>query len=80
MDENCTAKNVFNAQPIGTQRKDRLNLRRTDGLEKDLLVSRTKNWRTLARRWLVFRWPRLALGCRATEKRRKEVFIANVVD
>ncbi|GFY16598.1 hypothetical protein TNCV_2787251 [Trichonephila clavipes] len=34
-----------------------------DGLEKDLLVLRTKNWRTLARK-------RPTLGCRATDKGR----------
>ncbi|GFT37182.1 uncharacterized protein TNCV_1126481 [Trichonephila clavipes] len=38
-----TTKKVFNAQPIGTQRKGRLNLRWIDGLEKDLLVLRTRN-------------------------------------
>ncbi|GFT13942.1 uncharacterized protein TNCV_2615801 [Trichonephila clavipes] len=50
MNENCTTKKVFNPQLIGTRRKGRSNLRRIDGLEKDLLVSRTKNWRTLAGR------------------------------
>ncbi|GFS63856.1 hypothetical protein TNCV_1128681 [Trichonephila clavipes] len=32
-----------NAQPIGTRRKSRSNLRWIDGIEKDLLVLRTKN-------------------------------------
>ncbi|GFV91057.1 uncharacterized protein TNCV_1249391 [Trichonephila clavipes] len=57
MDENRTTKKVFNAQPIRTRRKGRANLRWIDGLEKDLLVLRTKNWRTLARRRLT--WKRL---------------------
>ncbi|GFU04273.1 uncharacterized protein TNCV_863791 [Trichonephila clavipes] len=72
MDENRTTKKVFNAQPIGTRRKGRPNLRWTDGLEKDLLVLRTKNWRTLAGSRLA--WKRLlekAKGCRATEDGRK---------
>ncbi|GFX66359.1 uncharacterized protein TNCV_343331 [Trichonephila clavipes] len=34
MDENRTTKKVFNAQPIGTQTKDKPILRRIDGLEK----------------------------------------------
>ncbi|GFX86835.1 uncharacterized protein TNCV_3751081 [Trichonephila clavipes] len=57
MNEDRTTKNVFNAQPIGTRRKGRPNLRWIDVLEKDLLVLRTKNWRTPARRKLV--WKRL---------------------
>ncbi|GFU59282.1 uncharacterized protein TNCV_4198051 [Trichonephila clavipes] len=57
MDENRTTKKVFNAKTIGTRRKGRPNLRWIDGLEKDLLVLRTKNWRTLARRRLA--WKRL---------------------
>ncbi|GFY35122.1 uncharacterized protein TNCV_5044971 [Trichonephila clavipes] len=56
MDEDSTSKKVFNAQPIGTRRKGRSNLRRIDGLEKDLLL-RTKNSRTLAGRRLT--WKRL---------------------
>ncbi|GFS68608.1 hypothetical protein TNCV_4585061 [Trichonephila clavipes] len=52
MDEDRTIKKVFNAQPIGRQRKGRTNLRWIDGPEKDLLALRTKNWRTLAERWL----------------------------
>ncbi|GFU11080.1 uncharacterized protein TNCV_4970041 [Trichonephila clavipes] len=47
MDEDLTTKKVFNAQPIGTRKKGRLNLRWTDGLEKDLLALRTKTWRRL---------------------------------
>ncbi|GFV64988.1 uncharacterized protein TNCV_763301 [Trichonephila clavipes] len=57
MNEDCTAKKVFNAQPIGTRRKGRPNLRWIDGLEKDLIVLRIKNWRTLAGRRLA--WKRL---------------------
>ncbi|GFU13181.1 uncharacterized protein TNCV_1445821 [Trichonephila clavipes] len=47
-DEDRTTKKVYNAQPIRTRRKGRPNLRGIDGLEKYLLVLRTKNWRTLA--------------------------------
>ncbi|GFU62719.1 uncharacterized protein TNCV_1518981 [Trichonephila clavipes] len=50
-------KKVFNAQPIGTRRKYRQNLRWIDGLEKDLLVLRASNWRTLTGRRLA--WKRL---------------------
>ncbi|GFW32309.1 uncharacterized protein TNCV_674681 [Trichonephila clavipes] len=57
MNEDLTTKKVFNSQPIGTQRKGRPNLGWIDGLEKDLLVLRTRNWRTLARRRLD--WERL---------------------
>ncbi|GFU48378.1 uncharacterized protein TNCV_3342691 [Trichonephila clavipes] len=53
MDEDRTTKTIFNARPIGTQRKDRPNLRWIDGLEKDLPVLRIKNWRALAGRRLV---------------------------
>ncbi|GFV67487.1 uncharacterized protein TNCV_4621681 [Trichonephila clavipes] len=53
MNEDCTTRKAFNAQPSGPRRKDRQNLRWTDGLEKDLLVLRTKNWRTLAGRRLT---------------------------
>ncbi|GFV01151.1 uncharacterized protein TNCV_1010721 [Trichonephila clavipes] len=63
MDENRTTKKVFNAQPIGTRRKGRPNLRWIDDLEKDLLILRTKNWRTLARRRLA--WKRLLEKARA---------------
>ncbi|GFW93108.1 hypothetical protein TNCV_3888491 [Trichonephila clavipes] len=42
-----TTKKVFNANPIGTRRKGRPNLRWIDVLEKVLLVLRTKNSRTL---------------------------------
>ncbi|PRD28990.1 UNVERIFIED_CONTAM: hypothetical protein NCL1_30767 [Trichonephila clavipes] len=75
-DENSTTKNVFNAQTIGTRRKDWSNLRWIDGLEKDLQVLRTKNWRTLVGRRLA--WKRLlekaktTLGRRATEEGRKD--------
>ncbi|GFU80516.1 uncharacterized protein TNCV_533901 [Trichonephila clavipes] len=50
MDEDCTTKKVFNAQPTGTRRKGRPNFRWIDGLEKDFLVLRTKNWRALSGR------------------------------
>ncbi|GFX44060.1 hypothetical protein TNCV_4118561 [Trichonephila clavipes] len=50
MDEDRTTKKVLNAQPIGTRRKGRPSLRWIDGIEKDLLVLITKNWRTLAGR------------------------------
>ncbi|GFT20590.1 hypothetical protein TNCV_2184141 [Trichonephila clavipes] len=43
MDEGLTTKKVFNAQQIGTRRKGKPNLRWIDGLEKYLLVLRTKN-------------------------------------
>ncbi|GFV27745.1 uncharacterized protein TNCV_4169671 [Trichonephila clavipes] len=48
MDEDRITKKFFSAQPIGTRRKGRPYLRWIVGLEKDLLVLRTKNWRTLA--------------------------------
>ncbi|GFW11772.1 uncharacterized protein TNCV_1083181 [Trichonephila clavipes] len=48
LDEDRTTKRDFNAQPNGTRRKGRPNLRWIDGLEKDLLV-----WRTLAGRRLA---------------------------
>ncbi|GFS85624.1 uncharacterized protein TNCV_2794581 [Trichonephila clavipes] len=57
MNEDRTTKNVFNAQPIGTRKRGRPNLRRIDGLENDLLVLRTRNWITLAGRRLA--WKRL---------------------
>ncbi|GFX45293.1 DUF4817 domain-containing protein [Trichonephila clavipes] len=57
MDVDRTTTNVFNAQPIGTRRRGRPKLRWIDGLENDLIVLRTKNWRTLAGRRLA--WKRL---------------------
>ncbi|GFU75029.1 uncharacterized protein TNCV_3752801 [Trichonephila clavipes] len=57
MNEDRTTKKVFNAQPIGKRRKGRPNLRWIDGIEKDLLVLRTRNWRTLAERRSA--WKRL---------------------
>ncbi|GFV76876.1 uncharacterized protein TNCV_689471 [Trichonephila clavipes] len=57
MIEDRTTEKVFNARPIGTRIKGRPNLRWIDGLEKDLLVLRTRNWRTLAGRRLA--WKRL---------------------
>ncbi|GFV65584.1 hypothetical protein TNCV_778701 [Trichonephila clavipes] len=65
-------KKVFNDQPIGTRKKGRPNLRWINDLEKDLLILRTMNRRTLAGRRLV--WKRLLekakahLSCRATEE------------
>ncbi|GFT79380.1 uncharacterized protein TNCV_604031 [Trichonephila clavipes] len=53
------SKKVCNAQ----RRKDRPNLRWIDGLEKDLLVLRTRNWRTLAGRRLT--WKRLLAKAKA---------------
>ncbi|GFW69106.1 uncharacterized protein TNCV_2920041 [Trichonephila clavipes] len=53
MDEDPTTKKVFNAQPIGTRRKGRPNLSWIDGLEKYLLVLRTK--RTLAGRRMAWK-------------------------
>ncbi|GFY32698.1 uncharacterized protein TNCV_4638041 [Trichonephila clavipes] len=50
MNKDCTTKKIFNAQPTGTRRKGSPNLRGFDGLEKNLLVLRTRNWGTLARR------------------------------
>ncbi|GFU92399.1 uncharacterized protein TNCV_824251 [Trichonephila clavipes] len=57
MNKDCTNKKVFNSQPIGTRRNGRLNLNWTHDLEKDLLILRTRNWRTLAGRRLT--WKRL---------------------
>ncbi|GFU27584.1 uncharacterized protein TNCV_283021 [Trichonephila clavipes] len=57
MNEDHTTKKFFNVQPMGTRRKGRPNLRWIDGLEKDLLVLRTRNWRTMAGRRLA--WKRL---------------------
>ncbi|GFY28701.1 uncharacterized protein TNCV_3440681 [Trichonephila clavipes] len=53
MDKDCTTKKVFNAQPIGTWRKSSSNLLWIDGIEKDLLVLKSKNWRRLAGRRLL---------------------------
>ncbi|GFU80522.1 uncharacterized protein TNCV_533961 [Trichonephila clavipes] len=44
MDKNRTTNKVFNTLPTGTRRKGWPNLRWIDGLEKDLLVLRDKNW------------------------------------
>ncbi|GFV58924.1 uncharacterized protein TNCV_1811731 [Trichonephila clavipes] len=53
MNEDLTIKDAFDAQLIGTRRKDRPNLRWIDGLNKGLLVLRTRDRRTLAGRRLV---------------------------
>ncbi|GFW39812.1 uncharacterized protein TNCV_2419781 [Trichonephila clavipes] len=63
INEHRTTKKVSNAQPIGTRRKGRPNLRWIDGVEKDLLVLRTRTWRTLARKRLA--WKRLLEKTRA---------------
>ncbi|GFS83313.1 uncharacterized protein TNCV_600521 [Trichonephila clavipes] len=47
MNEDRITKKVSNAQPIDTRRKSRSNLRWIDGQQKDVLVLRTRNWRTL---------------------------------
>ncbi|GFV02869.1 hypothetical protein TNCV_3609981 [Trichonephila clavipes] len=52
IDEYHTTKKVYNAQPIDPRRKGRPNLRWIYILEKDLIVMRIKNWRTLAGRRL----------------------------
>ncbi|GFX11051.1 uncharacterized protein TNCV_2246281 [Trichonephila clavipes] len=46
MNEDRTTEKIFNAQPIGVRRKGRPNLKWIDGLEKDRLVLRARNWRT----------------------------------
>ncbi|GFT12574.1 uncharacterized protein TNCV_5093691 [Trichonephila clavipes] len=76
MDEDRTTEKVFNAQPIDTRRKGRLNFRWIDRLKKkDFLVLRTKNWRTLAGRRLAWKGflirLRPIMGCRATEEGRE---------
>ncbi|GFS72085.1 uncharacterized protein TNCV_3903841 [Trichonephila clavipes] len=62
MNEDRTTKKVFNAQPTDTRRKSRPNLGWIDDLEKDLLVLRTRIWRTLAGKGFLRR-PRSTLGC-----------------
>ncbi|GFW96511.1 uncharacterized protein TNCV_2845681 [Trichonephila clavipes] len=57
MNEDGTTKKVFNAEPISVRRKGRPNNRWIDGLEKNLLVLRTRHWRILAGRRLA--WKRL---------------------
>ncbi|GFV24916.1 hypothetical protein TNCV_883821 [Trichonephila clavipes] len=51
MSEDCATKKVLNAQPIGTRRKGRPNIRCIDVLENDLVL-RNRNWRTLQGRRL----------------------------
>ncbi|GFW02108.1 uncharacterized protein TNCV_4854481 [Trichonephila clavipes] len=55
VNENRNTKKVFNAQSIGTRKKGSPNLRWIDGLENDLLVLRTRNWRTEAGRRLAWK-------------------------
>ncbi|GFV80687.1 hypothetical protein TNCV_4618491 [Trichonephila clavipes] len=50
MNEDRTSKKIFNAQPTGTRRRGRPNLKLIDGLEKDILVLRTWNWITLKKK------------------------------
>ncbi|GFV16699.1 hypothetical protein TNCV_4418861 [Trichonephila clavipes] len=69
MDEDRTTKKCFYVPPIGTRRKVSPNLRSIDGLEKELLVLRSKNWKTLAGRRLAWRRPRTTLGCTVTKGR-----------
>ncbi|GFX85304.1 uncharacterized protein TNCV_2675791 [Trichonephila clavipes] len=57
MNKDRTTKRVLNAQPIGTRRKGRPNLRGINGIEKDLLVLRFRNWSELVGRRLA--WKRL---------------------
>ncbi|GFW64809.1 uncharacterized protein TNCV_4451111 [Trichonephila clavipes] len=57
MSEDRTTKKVFSAQPIDTRRKGRPNLGWINDIEKDLLVLRTRHWRTQAGRRLA--WKRL---------------------
>ncbi|GFV79271.1 uncharacterized protein TNCV_71391 [Trichonephila clavipes] len=72
MNEDRTTKKVFNAQPIGTRRRGRPNIRWIDGLEKDLLVLRTRHWRRLTGRRLVWKWLlEETKGCSANEEGRK---------
>ncbi|GFV02878.1 hypothetical protein TNCV_3610071 [Trichonephila clavipes] len=75
MNEGRTIKKVFNAQPHSTRSKVRPNLRWIDGLEKELLVLRTKDRKTLEEEgWTrkgFLRRPRPILGCVATEEERK---------
>ncbi|GFU55797.1 uncharacterized protein TNCV_753351 [Trichonephila clavipes] len=75
MDEDCTTKKVFNIQSNGTQRKGRQNLKWIVGLEKDILVLKTKNWRTLAGRRLAWKRPQPTLGCQVTEHSQSRVAI-----
>ncbi|GFX84743.1 uncharacterized protein TNCV_725501 [Trichonephila clavipes] len=74
MNEDRITKKVSNAQPIGSRRKGRPNHRWIYGVEKDILVLRTSNWRTLSGRrltWKCFlRGSKPILGCRATEEGR----------
>ncbi|GFV67619.1 hypothetical protein TNCV_4622991 [Trichonephila clavipes] len=78
MNKDCTTKNVFYAQPTVTRKKGRPNLRLIDGMEKNLLVLRIKNWRTHTNQqeegWPgkgFLRRARPTLGCRATEEGRR---------
>ncbi|GFV38765.1 hypothetical protein TNCV_3728631 [Trichonephila clavipes] len=61
MNEDHTNKKAFNAQPIGTQRKGRPNLRWIDGLEKDLQQEES-----------FFKRPRPIIGCRGTDEGRND--------
>ncbi|GFT10041.1 uncharacterized protein TNCV_1114921 [Trichonephila clavipes] len=50
MNGDRTTKKVFNAQPIDTRRKGRPNIRWINGLEKDLLVLRTRKLENTSRK------------------------------
>ncbi|GFT53070.1 hypothetical protein TNCV_4232131 [Trichonephila clavipes] len=56
LDKNRTTEKVFNVQPIDIRRNGKPNFRWIDDVEEDLLVLRTKNWRTLAERRLAWKW------------------------
>ncbi|GFV46487.1 uncharacterized protein TNCV_3233741 [Trichonephila clavipes] len=77
MNEGHTPKKVFNAQPIGTRRRGRPNLRWTDGIEKDILVLRTRIWRTQAGRRLA--WKRLLEKARLCNLGPRKIDMANTV-
>ncbi|GFX05693.1 uncharacterized protein TNCV_3198101 [Trichonephila clavipes] len=57
INEDRITKKVFSAQPMGKRRNGRPYFRWIDDLEKDILVLRTRNWRTLAGRRMA--WKRL---------------------
>ncbi|GFU95611.1 hypothetical protein TNCV_3332771 [Trichonephila clavipes] len=65
MNEDRTTKKVFNAQPMGTQRKGRPNLRWTDGLVLELGIG--EHWQEEG----FLRRPRPTLSCCSTEEGRK---------
>jgi hypothetical protein len=48
MNGNRNTKRIFNSKPMGTSKRGGPNLRWIDCLERDPLILRTRNWRTLA--------------------------------